>query len=399
MRRGEVMAPLPKQIRAADHLPAVSGADEFSYADIYQFCNPKLLDKFKPVFAAELDPRESKKNWVIDRVYAEHEANTTSGLPGSGKSVLVTDQGCHIAAGMDWNDRKVKQGLVVYFAGERRKLTERRVIAFCKEHNIKDIPFVVLDGRIDLGGSANDAKDLLGLIRQLEDAAGIDCVMVVIDTLSRTFGKGSQNTTEDMGAYTQNVDLIRAELIAHFAIIHHTTWAGERGKGAIDLDGYVDTTLLVKNDDGIHSLIVTGGNDMDEEDSTIAQYTLESRVIFTDEEGNQTTAPVVKQLPIVKGRKAPSSDNSETKERDANVLAVIRDLADNNGHVAQAVAREGYAKKNPLSENASSGDRKSLNNRFDKAVLRLDRAGKIKKNGTSLTLLFEPSSSTSLTRD
>lgn len=68
--------------------------------------------------------------------------------PGTAKSVLLCDVGCHIAAGRDWHGRPVKPGLVVFFAAERKGLTERRVAAWRKKHDIAGI----VGGKLDLTG-------------------------------------------------------------------------------------------------------------------------------------------------------------------------------------------------------------------------------------------------------
>ncbi|WP_167768212.1 AAA family ATPase [Bradyrhizobium sp. MOS001] len=93
---------------------------------------------------------EAKKETVVKGMLGAGEFTMISGLPGSGKSVIVTDLACHIAAGLPWMGRKVKQGLVVYVAAERKKLTERRMMAFRKKHGVKDLPLLVLGGLIDM---------------------------------------------------------------------------------------------------------------------------------------------------------------------------------------------------------------------------------------------------------
>jgi hypothetical protein len=78
---------------------------------------------------------------------------------------------------------------------------------------------------------------------------------------------------------------------AHLTVVHHTAWSGERGKGAIDLDGAVDASFLVSKNAGTYTLKCDGANDGEE--GTIATFTLQSVEIAKDEEGEPTTAPVV----------------------------------------------------------------------------------------------------------
>jgi hypothetical protein len=93
--------------------------------------------------------------------------------PATAKSVLLVDIGCHVAAGIDWHGRKAKQGLVVFFAAERKPLTERRIAAWAKKHDITNIPFVVVGGKLDLTTGLVDATALANTIANLRQRAAI----------------------------------------------------------------------------------------------------------------------------------------------------------------------------------------------------------------------------------
>jgi KaiC/GvpD/RAD55 family RecA-like ATPase len=237
------------------------------------------------------------KVMFIKGAFGEREFTTVSGLPGTGKSVIVTDAACHVAAGMDWHGRRVRQGLVIYVAAERKKLTERRMMAFKKHHNVSQVPLLVIGGRLDFTSSLKDARDLIAAIKEAEIATGMECVWVIIDTLTRVFGAGDQNASKDMTRFVQSCDEILAETTAHVTAIHHSAWSGERGKGAIDLDGAVDASFMVKKSTAgsgktaKYKLVCDGTNDGEEGD--IVAFQMESVVLGQDEDGEPTTAPVV----------------------------------------------------------------------------------------------------------
>ncbi|SDE12049.1 AAA domain-containing protein [Bradyrhizobium brasilense] len=218
--------------------------------------------------------------------------------PGTAKSVLLCDIGCHIAAGREWHGRKVKQGMVVFFAAERQSLTERRVAAWRKKHGLAGIPFVVVGGKLDLTGGLIDAKLLAATIKTLETKCGHECVLVIVDTVTRTFGGGDQNTSKDMQRYIQSVDELHRATGAHVAAIHHSGWDGDRGKGAIDLDGAIDVSFGVnvvgKGPTKTFTLECTGANDGEE--GPVTSFRLDSVELGTDADGNVTTAPVVAQV-------------------------------------------------------------------------------------------------------
>jgi hypothetical protein len=240
---------------------------------------------------AESEPKET----IIEGAFGENEFSTVSGLPGSGKSVVMTDAGCHVAAGIEWHGRKVSQGLVVYIAAERKKLTERRMNAFRKHYGVRNVPLLVLGGRIDLTSSESDARALTAAIKQAAADCGQRCVWVIVDTLTRTFGPGDQNASRDMVAYVRSCDLIRVGTGAHVTAIHHTTWESNRGKGAIDLDGAVDESYIVKKT-GKKSHVLECNGTNDGEEGVVLNFRMLSIEVGIDRNGKASTAPVVERI-------------------------------------------------------------------------------------------------------
>ena len=252
---------------------------------------PRKKERFELTWFDQIEEGKPKET-IVKGVLGESEFTVLSGLPGTGKSVIVTDMACHIAANMPWHGRRVRSGLVIYVAAERKKLTERRMMAFRKHHGVQDVPLLVVGGRLDLTKDLADANALVALIKEAELATGLSCVLVIIDTLTRTFGAGDQNTSKDMTRFVQSCDQVLADTKAHVLVIHHTAWAGERMKGAIDLDGAVDATFLVKKSaGGKYALVCNGTNDGEEGD--LLAFKMESVVLGLDEDGEPTTAPVV----------------------------------------------------------------------------------------------------------
>lgn len=263
---------------------------------------PAAANDNVPVAASAAKPRftltwfgeiadAAPKQTFVKGVLGDGEFTVVSGLPGSGKSVILTDIACHVAAGMEWMGRRVRQGLVVYIAAERKSLTERRMLAFRKRHDVPaNLPLLVLGGRIDLTSSTHDARDLHTVIQAAAEEVGLPAVWVIVDTLTRTFGPGDQNLSKDMTRFIQSIDML-LETKAHVTVVHHTSWSGERGKGAIDLDGAVDASFLVKKEGGIHVLNCDGTNDGEE--GTICRFRMEGVEVGTDEDGEPTMAPVV----------------------------------------------------------------------------------------------------------
>jgi len=115
---------------------------------------------------------EAPKETIIKGIFGVNEFTTVIGQPGAGKSVIITNMAAHVAAGMEWHGRRVKQGLVVYVAAERREVTERRLLAFRKRHVVTDVPLLVLGGHINLVRDMADARDIATAIRAAEIESG-----------------------------------------------------------------------------------------------------------------------------------------------------------------------------------------------------------------------------------
>jgi hypothetical protein len=292
--------------------------------------NPTIANQAKSRFQItwfdDVDQSTAKEE-ILQGVLGAGEFSLFVAKPGTAKSVLVGDIGCHVAAGLDWHGRKVKQGLVVFYAAERKKLTERRVAAWSKKHGVKGIPFVVVGGKLDLTTGLIDAKVLAATIKALEERCGRECVLIILDTVTRTFGPGDQHQSRDMARYVQSVDELNRATKAHIAAIHHSPWSDDRGKGAIDLDGAVDVSFVV-NVKGtgpakVFTLACTGANDGEE--GPVTSFRLESVALGTDADGKVTTAPVVVQADVV------SSDGSNLKGNSAKAFDSLERAIEQHG--------------------------------------------------------------------
>ena len=253
----------------------------------------KTKDRFQITWFDDVDQSPAKEE-LLEGVLGVGEFTVLVAKPGGGKSVLAADIGCHIAADKEWHGRKVKPGLVVFFAAERKRLTERRVAAWRKYHGVESIPFVVVGGKLDLTTGLTDAKALIETVKALEVDSEEQCVLIVLDTVTRTFGPADQHQSKDMGRYIQSVDEIARAIGAHILAVHHSPWSDDRGKGAIDLDGAVDASFVIKPAGKTFSFECTGSNDGAEE--KIMAFKMESVPLGIDANGNETTAPVVVPL-------------------------------------------------------------------------------------------------------
>jgi len=250
----------------------------------------KKRTKFRATWFDDIQDNITKE-WVVDGVFGVGEFTYVVGKPSSGKSAIISDVACHVGAGMEWHGRKVRRGLVVYIAAERGALTRRRMMAFRKHHKPGSVALAIIEGTPDLTNGLSDANELVDSITRLGQERGLPPVWIIIDTLSRSFGGGDQNKSQDMGRFIQAADALIAGTGAHVTVIHHTPWEQDRAKGAIDLDGAVDASFVVSKTTKGHVFRCDGANDGDA--GPITAFTMMSVEIGTDDAGKATSAPVV----------------------------------------------------------------------------------------------------------
>jgi hypothetical protein len=250
----------------------------------------------------------STKSWLVHNLLGDGDASVMYGKPGDGKSVLAEDLSLHIAAGFLWHGRKVKQGTVVFIALERRKLVERRAIAFRKKYGLDDLPWALIGGVHDFR-SPKTVSLIVETVKEVEATTGEQVVLIVIDTLSRALCGGDENSSKDMGAIVAATSVLQTETTAHVLWVHHVPLDAERLRGHGALLGSLDTTIHVfKEADGRRTATVVKANDSEEGEGVA--FTLDSVTIGEDAEENATTAPVVVPAEGGPRRQAPKSERT-----------------------------------------------------------------------------------------
>jgi RecA/RadA recombinase len=233
--------------------------------------NGKAKEAARPVMAIEWFGEAADSalsdpgNQLIEGVLDEGTLSVIYGDSGSGKTFVALDKAFHVGAGLDWNGKKVKRGLVVYVAAEGGRRIKRRIAALQKRYREEygdvapDPLFALVRYQIDLRSSDADLKSLLGLVREAEKKTGEKCVWLIVDTLSRAMAGGDENSPVDMGRVVASADRFRAETGAHFTYVHHTgkdTARGARGHSLLraatdtELETTASALTLTKQRDG-----------------------------------------------------------------------------------------------------------------------------------------------------
>lgn len=191
--------------------------------------------------------------YLVEGLLEERSVVGIVAPPESGKSLLALELAVCVAMGFPFHGRRVRRGLVVYLAGEGQHGLAARLQALSTRHAIANESDIV-PLRI-----ARTAISLIEPLEFLKVQAAIDAeleryqmplALLVIDTLSRFMG-GDESKAQDMGAYLNAIDALRAEGAA-ITLHHPGHHDATRGRGSSSWRGALDTEyLLAKNADNV----------------------------------------------------------------------------------------------------------------------------------------------------
>jgi hypothetical protein len=233
------------------------------------------------------------KPWLISGLVGAGEVSAWYGPPDAGKSTVVLDAACHVAAGLDWCGRRVQQGPVLYIAVERGAVTLRRVLAWRSHHRQADIPLAVVAEMIDLRTDRLDADRIIATAGTLTQACRQPVAWIITDTLNRSLAGGDENSSKDMGALLTSVQRIHHATGAHISLVHHVPVdRTDRMRGHGSVLGNVDLTVRITKTDKTVLLEADKGNDL--VDKPRHAFRFQSIELTRDPDtGEVTTAPVM----------------------------------------------------------------------------------------------------------
>jgi hypothetical protein len=233
-----------------------------------------------------------------------------------GKSFWTFTVAMHIARGLDYCNRRVKQGAVVYLALEGGSGFKNRVEAYKQHNDITDAPFYLITDRVDL------IRDHHALIDAIREQVGNEVpVLVVIDTLNRSLAD-SENKDEDMARYIGAADAIRDAFSCAVAVIHHSGVDGSRPRGHTSLAAAADALIAVSRDDA-KNIVVEVEWLKDGQEGAVLLSRLDTVTVGTDSDGEVITSCIV--VPLDSGATTFTGSKDRRKTKEAKSLRAFRD--------------------------------------------------------------------------
>lgn len=205
--------------------------------------------------------------WLIDQLIPEEAFVAIYGQPESGKSFIALDWAMSISEGIPWLGYQTRQAPVVYIAAEGGRGIKKRVRAWMEHHGKLDLPAM----HWLLNPLYVRDPDVVESFLDTLDSTGEDGVwpgLLVVDTLSRSFGGGEENASEDMGHFVDEMTRLAGDRRMAVLVVHHTNAAGARERGHGALRGAADTMFCCKADreaDGFIKVLTLENNKQKDE--------------------------------------------------------------------------------------------------------------------------------------
>jgi hypothetical protein len=193
------------------------------------------------------------------------------------KSFLALDMALCVATGLPWCGRVVRQGDVLYIAGEGVGGLKLRLAAWKQHHEISvPIPgFRVLPLAVNLMDKA-EVERLIATVTEASTADGYSPKLVIVDTLARAMAGGDENSAKDISLPVRHGGMIQTRLGCAMMLIHHAGKDADRGlRGSSGLPGATDTILRLTRSDDTVTLQVEKQKDHDDDQ----KLQLRSRVV------------------------------------------------------------------------------------------------------------------------
>ena len=182
--------------------------------------------------------------WIVHGLIPDKSLVVPFGPPKSGKTFIVLSFCLHVAAGKPWFGHPVRQGAVVYIAGEGTSGLSLRLKAMRAKYEIGiDAPLWVVPRAVNFR-LEGEVQALVALVKAT--VGDVPVRLVIIDTLARAMPGADENSAQEVGLVIAGCDEVRDALGCTTVPIHHSGKDATRGaRGTSALRGAWDTALEI----------------------------------------------------------------------------------------------------------------------------------------------------------
>ncbi|MDO9353102.1 MAG: AAA family ATPase, partial [Solirubrobacteraceae bacterium] len=224
-----------------------------------------------PTFNISDERAVEPKSWLVEGVLGQGQVSVIVAPPSAGKSFLAAHLSGCVGSGINFFDRTVAKGHVLYIAGERATETLKRLKAFADHHG-RSLNVDVSDTRLDL----LETSDVDRITRTCleRSSQGSPVVLIIIDTLRSLTRNADENSSRDMSKFSHQMKDLAQATGAHVLIVHHSPKGrASEAAGHTALTAMIDVQMTVTKGI-IRSWKVVAANDLP--DLPSANFQLES---------------------------------------------------------------------------------------------------------------------------
>lgn len=293
--------------------PILGDANDYAQAghDLAGLLMPPADDWLIP--ADDFCAQPSPISWLVKRWIQSQALVMVHGPSGGGKTFVVLDWCLRMASGTeDWAGHKVRQGNVVYLAGEGHHGLRGRVAAWKHHHKAGKLAMWLSKDGCDLNTHTGYLK-VVEQVRMLKDRPSV----IVVDTLHR-FLSGDENSAQDAKTMLDSCNALMQEFNCSVILVHHTGVAEEaqhRARGSSAWRGALDIEIsIVPGKDNVPMQIVQRKS-KDAELAETIHVELQQVAIpgWRDEDDQQVTSAVIVQAQAPTVTKKDSKIDSHRK--------------------------------------------------------------------------------------
>lgn len=229
-------------------------------------------------------------SWLIKGWLPDSGLAMLFGPSGAGKTFAALSMAASIASGKPWHGHKVRQGSVIYLAGEGHYGLRMRVAAWAQQHGPEGLENLYISNRgIDLDAPQAAAE----VIRAIKEPSPDRVALVVIDTLATHFG-GEENSARDTRQLLAAAQVIGRAYSCSVMLIHHTGLGpSDRARGSSSLKAAMDwQMLLASGGDGEITLSCTKAKDSEPPQPLACRLQRVALTGWQDEDGEEVSGAV-----------------------------------------------------------------------------------------------------------
>jgi phage/plasmid primase-like uncharacterized protein len=328
--------------------PILGDANDYAQAghDLAGLLMPIKDDWLIP--ADDFCAQPSPISWLVKRWIQSQALVMVHGPSGGGKTFVVLDWCLRMASGTeDWAGHKVRQGNVVYLAGEGHHGLRGRVAAWKHHHKAGKLAMWLSKDGCDLNTPTGYLK-VVEQVRMLKDRPSV----IVVDTLHR-FLSGDENSAQDAKTMLDACNALMQEFNCSVILVHHTGVSDEaqhRARGSSAWRGALDIEISIVpgKDDQPMQIVQRKSKDAELAETIYVELQQVAIPGWRDEDNQQVTSAVIVQA------EAPTAPKKESK------LDAHRKAFENAWWGTGAEIREGlpYVSRSALKDKLAADGRK-----------------------------------------